>query len=384
VLQSDGTALVTGDIWIDTSDLENYPVIYRYNNDLDKAIPNRWVLVDKSDSTSEDGIIFADARWATSGGDTTVSATLEPSSIVDLKFDTNSYVDFDAPDPDLYPQGMLLWNTRRSGFNIKRYVENYVDTTGQNTRYNDADQSDYVPARWVTDSGSKFGRHAQRTAVVTKLQALIDTNSDIRETEVRDFDLIACPGYPETIDNLINLNVDRGTTAFVVGDSPLRLKSDNTTLSNWGLNTAGAVDNGDEGLLSHDEYSAVFYPSGYTNDNTGNPIVVPASHMILKTIALSDQVSYPWFAPAGTRRGGITNATSVGYIDSKTSEFTQVSLTESQRDTLYSVAVNPITYFNGIGLVNYGQKTRAKSASALDRINVARLVVYLRKQLNTS
>ena len=103
---------------------------------------------------------------------------------------------------------------------------------------------------------------------------------------------------------------------------------------------------------------------------------------MLKTIALSDQVSYPWFAPAGTRRGGITNATSVGFLDSKTSEFTQVSLTESQRDTLYSVAVNPITYFNGIGLVNYGQKTRAKSASALDRINVARLVVYLRKQLN--
>jgi phage tail sheath protein FI len=125
----------------------------------------------------------------------------------------------------------------------------------------------------------------------------------------------------------------------------------------------------------------VFYPSGFTSDNFGNDIVVPASHMILRTIALSDQVSYPWFAPAGTRRGGITNASSVGYITSE-GEFESIALNEGQRDTLYTSNVNPITFITGAGLVNYGQKTRARNASALDRINVARLVIYLRSQLN--
>jgi phage tail sheath protein FI len=103
--------------------------------------------------------------------------------------------------------------------------------------------------------------------------------------------------------------------------------------------------------------------------------------MILRTIALSDQVSYPWFAPAGTRRGGITNASSVGYITSE-GEFESIALNEGQRDTLYTSNVNPITFITGAGLVNYGQKTRARNASALDRINVARLVIYLRSQLN--
>ena len=103
--------------------------------------------------------------------------------------------------------------------------------------------------------------------------------------------------------------------------------------------------------------------------------------MMLRTVALSDQVSYPWFAPAGTRRGGITNATATGFVDAE-GEFVTVALNEGQRDTLYAQAINPITFISGAGLVNYGQKTRARGASALDRINVARLVIYLRSQLN--
>ena len=104
--------------------------------------------------------------------------------------------------------------------------------------------------------------------------------------------------------------------------------------------------------------------------------------MMMRTIALSDQVSYPWFAPAGTRRGGVSNASSTGYISSG-GEFVSTSLNEGQRDTLYAQGVNPITFITGAGLVNFGQKTRARGASSLDRINVARLVVYLRSQLNT-
>jgi phage tail sheath protein FI len=181
---------------------------------------------------------------------------------------------------------------------------------------------------------------------------------------------------------MITLNFDRGLTAFIIGDSPFRLTPDATSLNNWATNVNLAVEDNDRGLVSRDEYLGVYYPSGFTSDNAGNNVVVPPSHMVLRTIALNDQVAYPWFAPAGTRRGGVTNATATGYINSE-GEFVSVALNEGQRDTLYQNNVNPITVLTGAGLTVFGQKTRARNASALDRINVARLVVYLRSQLNS-
>ena len=195
------------------------------------------------------------------------------------------------------------------------------------------------------------------------------------------FNLIAAPGYPEAIQNMIAFNTDRGLTAFVVGDTPFRLQPNGTALNNWGFNTALAFDNSEEGAVSYDEYMAMFYPSGYTNDNLGNAIVVPPSHMMLRTIVNSDAKSFQWFAPAGTRRGGVDNATSVGYITSE-GEFKTTSLPQSLRDVLAGVKVNPIATIPGAGIVNFGQYTRARNASALDRINVARLVAYLRRQLS--
>jgi hypothetical protein len=244
----------------------------------------------------------------------------------------------------------------------------------------------YNPDRWVSvspnqaDGSGTFGRHAQRAYIVEKLKSEIDTNQSVRDTDTLTFNLLACPGYTEVIQNLIELNTDIGQTAFVVGDTPFRLKPTGTVLSNWGNNTANAVDNGETGAVSHDPYMAMFYPSGYTNDNTGNYIVVPPSHMMLRTIINSDAKSYPWFAPAGTRRGTVDNATSVGYVDSE-GEFKTVSLYEGLRDVMGTVKINPIATLPGVGIVNFGQYTRSNSASALDRINVARLVAYLRRQL---
>lgn len=370
--QTDGTSLVSGDLWVDTSDLENYPSLYKYNKDLGK-----WIAVDTSDQTTEDGILFADARWATSG------ETADSSTVVELL--ASDFLDFDAPDPALYPRGMLLWNLRRSGFNVKKFVHDYIDVTADNARQDGASMTNYYANRWVTESGNQasgagtFGRKAQRKVVVQSLQALVNSNQQIRDEESRIFNLIACPGYPELIGEMTSLNYDRGLTAFVVGDTPARLAPDATSLNNWGKNVAGAFEDNDDGLVSSDEYLGIFYPWGFASDNIGNNIVVPPSNMILRTIALNDQVSYPWFAPAGTRRGGITNATAVGYINGE-GEFQSVSLNTGQRDTLADSKINPITFITGTGLVNYGQYTRAKNSSALDRINVARLVVYLRRQ----
>jgi len=375
-VNNSGTTLAANDLWIDTSDLENFPRIHKWN-----ANDQKWELVDNSDQTTEDGIIFADARWTAEGTDAVATA----SSIKDLL--VSDFVDFDAPDPALYPQGMLLWNLRRSGFNVKKFVKDYVDTTGMNHRVNNELMTGYYPHRWVSvaanqeDGSGTFGRKAQRKVVVQALQALVNANQQIRDEESRIFNLLATPGYPELIGEMISLNYDRGLTAFIVGDTPARLTPDATSMANWGNNIAGALEDNDKGAVSFDEYLGMFYPWGYTSDNIGNNIAVPPSHMMLRTIALNDQVAYPWFAPAGTRRGGITNATAVGYITSE-GEFQSVAFNTGQRDTLYDVKINPITFLTGVGLVNYGQKTRAKNASALDRINVARLVIYLRRQLS--
>jgi hypothetical protein len=374
---SQGGLLVTGDLWIDTADIENFPTIYKYNDTL-----GSWVLVDKTDQTTENGVLFGDARYGLNGG--SLASGLDAGVIDELL--SSNYLDADAADPALYPKGMLLWNLRRSGFNVKRFVRNYIDVNQTNSRYLDEAMDGYYPHRWVTDSSNNedgsgsFGRHAQRKSVVQALQALVNSNQEIRDEESRYFNLIACPGYPELIGEMITLNYDRRLTAFVVGDTPARLTPDATSLNEWGANVRRAVEDNDKGAVSFDEYMAMYYPWGYTSDNAGNNVVVPPSHMALRTILLNDQVAFPWFAPAGTRRGGVTNATASGYISSE-GEFVSIALNTGQRDTLYSNSINPITFLSGAGLVVFGQKTRARNASALDRVNVARLVVYMRGQL---
>ena len=379
-LQSDGTALAHGDLWIDSSDTENWPTIYKFNYQTKK-----WVLIDSTDQTTQNGIVFADARWSTQPTSGTQTGAGAPSSIVSLL--TSNFVDFDAPDPALYPRGILLYNLRRSSFNVKRYVSGYVDITAQNTRLNEA-MTYYYPDRWVSDAANdyqgvgQFGRKSQRAVVVQALNALIESNQQIRDEDSRVFDIMSCPGYLETLPALDSLNNDRGLLSFIVADSPARLTADATSLNNWGKNVNNATGDGEHGLINTSANAAVYYPWGYTTDLLGNNIVVPPSHIMLRTIALSDNVAYPWFAPAGVRRGGVTNASSVGYVDGQTGEFVPVALNQGQRDTLASIHVNPITYIGGTGLVVYGQYTRQLVASALDRINVARLVIYLRYQLN--
>jgi hypothetical protein len=407
--QSDGTALVNNDLWIDTSDLENYPKLYKYNTSATLSSTNTanqvavtttgaaWELVDKADQTTEDGVVFADARLHTDADKADSLSTGGAgtfSTIKDLLSD--DFLDPDAPNPDNYPQGILLWNTRRSGYNVKEYKNNYITTTKYpgsgssglgNVRKSNESVATYYPDRWVTkssnnaDGSGSFGRKAQRKVIVEQLKSEIDTNQAIREDQ-RGYNVIATPGYPELISNMINLNTDRNNTAFVVGDTPLRLEGTSTSIQNWANNTASALDNGEDGLISSSDYLGVFYPSGLTTDNAGKSIVVPPSHMMLRTLANNDNIAFPWFAPSGTRRGIVDNATSVGYINASSGEFETISVTESVRDSMHEVKVNPITFFSGAGIVNFGNLTKTSASSALDRINVSRLAVYLRSQLD--
>ena len=373
--QSDDTALVYGDLWLDTSDLENYPMINRWQS---VEGVDQWVSIDTADQSTENGIVFADARWA--GNSNTDPISDDIPTIASLL--TSDYLDLDAPDENLYPTGTLLFNTRRSGYNVKSFKLNY---------FNSADFEGAMPTEknaWVTASGLKddgspfMGRLAQRAIVIQALKAGIDSNTDIREDE-RRFNLMACPGYPELIPNMVALNNERNNTAFVVGDSPMRLPATGSDLITWATNNSGLGTPTGDGLPANDEYLAVFYPSGKASDLSGAEIIVPPSYMMLRTMIHSDDMSYPWLAPAGARRGGIDNVSALGYIDAGEGEFRQTSIRQGVRDTLYENNVNPLTFIPGTGLVNFGNKTTV-SGSALDRINVSRLVAYIRLMVDSA
>lgn len=374
-LQSDGTALQYGDIWIDTSDLENYPIINRWQsvNGTD-----RWVTLDNTDQTSPTGVLFADARW--SDDQDTINPVNDPIPTIQSLLVSNN-LDLDAPETSLYPVGMLLFNTRRSGYNVKQYRANYFN----NIRFPDV-TTPTITSTWVSASGLQsngapyMGRKAQRAMVVEAMRATIDTNSAIRD-EDNAFNLIATPNYPELQPNMVVLNNDRGQTGFIVGDTPMRLPDDATAIQAWATNAAGATSTGEEGLVTRDTYMGLFYPSGITSDLSGNLVAVPASHMMIRTILRNDILAYPWFAPAGTRRGLIDNATNIGYVSDVTGEFVTIKTNVGIRDVLYTNQINPMVFFTGNGLLNYGNKSSFNSSSALDRINVARLVAYIRRQL---
>ena len=409
--QSDETTLVEGDIWINTSNLELYPGIYRWQS-VDGVL--QWVTIDNTDQTTENGVLFADARWAPNG--TTNPITDAIPSIVSLL--SSSYLDVDAPDAALYPEGMLLFNTRRSGFNVKSFQVDYFNATdfsfdaysatttyavGDRVLFNGvlyvaiAATTGNAPSNtsfwstletntWLTVSGNRadgspyMGRQAVRQIVVAAMKSAIDTQDTLREEQV-EFNLLACPQYPELIPNMVALNNERSNTGFVVGDTPLRLAPTGTAITAWANNAAGAASDSEDGLTTADTYLATFYPSCQTTDLSGSQVVQPPSHMMIRTIIRSDEVAFPWLAPAGVRRGVVDNAERLGYVDAATGEFVTIATGQGLRDTLYTNRINPITFIPGVGITNYGNKTEAATPSALDRINVARLVAFIRGRL---
>jgi len=337
---------IAGDVWVDASDLENYPGIYEFDG-------SAWVKRDTADQTTPNGVVFAD---------------LTPRPADDTNAGAATVVT-DGPDPLMFPDGIMCWNAIVSTGNVKQYSE--------------------ADGYWVTYSGNKVDgspfmmRKAQRQAVVRAMQKVVNENTQARE-EMSYFTLLAAPAYPELLDEMVALNTDRKETGFIIVDTPFRLAPKSQDLIDWMVGNKAAA-NGEDGVITATRQAAAYYPSGYASDLSGNDVVVPPSYMVLRTIAYNDQVAYPWFAPAGLTRGVVTNATNVGYISSE-GEFVPVALTNGQRDTLYGdgnrVGINPIARFPGQGLFVFGQRTMQSFSSALDRVNVARLVAYLRERFD--
>jgi phage tail sheath protein FI len=124
-------------------------------------------------------------------------------------------------------------------------------------------------------------------------------------------------------------------------------------------------------------YGSTFYPWVQTRDDNGQLVWVPPSVAMMGVLASSERASAVWFAPAGFNRGGLSDG-AAGIPVTNVSE----RLISRDRDTLYEARINPIASFPSTGIVVFGQKTLQARPSALDRINVRRLVIYLKKQIS--
>lgn len=213
----------------------------------------------------------------------------------------------------------------------------------------------------------------KRLAIVVALQAEINSNQDVR-SEAFEYNLILCPGYSEVVDEMLALSDTLGNEAFVIADTPCNKTPEQVV--NWSKTTQ----------RFHHTDVAYYYPWGLASNLDGNDVLIAPSGIALKTYAYSDNASYVWFAPAGIRRGVVTGVSSVGYCTGTLGEATtyvQANLNQGQRDNLYQfyANINPITFFPDRGLLVWGQKTSAGAASARDRINVERLLCYIRRSL---
>jgi hypothetical protein len=280
---------------------------------------------------------------------------------------------------------MLLFNTRYSTYNVKQWKPNYLPNPAWSSS-SDHSVSRYL-GRWVTASGNMengapyMGRKAQRAMVTKAMAAAITASQELRSTDVYFYNLIAAPGYIELLSELITLNTDIQNVAFILADVPARITPDGTTVENWAKNVNKASVNDDHGLVNSSPYVGLYYPWGLATNVDGNNVFVPPTTAALVTYAFNDQVSYPWFAPAGFNRGLVSVFSSVGYITS-TGTYIPTNLNQGQRDVLYTNKINPIAYIAGRGLVIYGQVTLDPNSTAMGRVNVSRLVNYLNYYLN--
>ena len=176
-----------------------------------------------------------------------------------------------------------------------------------------------------------------------------------------DINLVSAPGvvrrlHSYVFDKVTDM-VEAREDAFFIGDA-----------TDGGDTIAQAVTQG-EAVDSN--YVGVYYPWVKTIDrNTNKLTAVPPSVLMPGIYAANDAVAAEWFAPAGLNRGGIVGAVSV-----------LNRLTHAERDTLYEGKINPIAQFPGEGIVAFGQKTLQDKASALDRINVRRLMIKVKKYI---
>jgi len=216
------------------------------------------------------------------------------------------------------------------------------------------------------DKISNINNQGANMAASTTISAYKDAIRLLKNQDEYDINMVALPGLIDNFTNhsaviteAVNMVESRGDCFFIA--DPVEYGSSLTTVTA----KADARDS---------NYVAEYWPWIKIPDvDLGMNVWVPPSTLIPSVYAFNDRVAAPWFAPAGLNRGALDIAV-----------MTERKLTHANRDTLYDSNVNPIATFPNAGVVVYGQKTLQKKASALDRINVRRLLIAAKKFIASS
>ena len=256
---------------------------------------------------------------------------------------------------------------------VNRPTLNYLGTDGI-TINSDSNGLNFKAALPIASSGSLYNASGDLNPGANFFGNINSTNTQgldpstdyaniisvLENTDDYQFNIISAPGlvyeltnHGTQIDTIISLAETRGDCIAVVDLVEYNDTVGGVTAQSANLNSS---------------YAASYWPWLQMQSATGKNEWVPASVVIPGVYAFTDNSSAPWFAPAGLVRGGIT-----GVIQAER------RLTRTQRDTLYTNKVNPIASFPGQGISVFGQKTLQTKASALDRVNVRRLLIELKK-----
>ena len=269
--------------------------------------------------------------------------------------------------------------------NISAYVRvkqvnlktpNYIDNSGQpGTGSNGQPYPTFLP---VVGSGSLAGSFGDAIGSNIKsgeannyYQNINNSNTQgltgsdytnaialLADSDNYQYNVISAPGiyyddWSTQCNSILNNTIARGDAIFVMD-----LVAYNSAIGSV-VNQAGGIDS---------SYAASYWPWIQTIDpNTAELVFIPPSTFIPGVYAFTDASSDPWFAPAGINRGGMGQVVRA-----------ERKLTSTNRNTLYEANINPIATFPNQGVVVFGQKTLQKAASALDRVNVRRLLITLK------
>ena len=286
----------------------------------------------------------------------------------------DTYEVLDTTNNQMVSYGTYKNNSRYvyvSSINPYFLTPNYFDNNGNpNAAY-----TAFIPA--ANPSGSFGAAVGAITGSANFYNAINGTNTQglvannytasvalMANQDAYKFNVLAIPGlynsdanYNTVLTSVINNTQNRGDNIFVMDLVPYSSS----------VNTVSTQAN-----QRNTSYAASYWPWVQTIDpDSGQLVWVPASTMVPGVYAYNDTVSEPWFAPAGINRGGLSQVVKA-----------EIKLTQTQRDTLYSNKVNPIATFPANGVVVYGQKTLQTKASALDRVNVRRLLIALKNYIS--
>ena len=345
----------------------------------------RWEIVSPSTSSGTFSLLIRRGDDITTSKkilETWANLSLDPNStnyIEKVIGNSNQTVAQDAGTLEYYIKNDGTYNTLSNYVRVKSVESktlNYFDNAGN---AKDA----YTGSIPVAASGTMG--NASGTPFVDMAANFYDTiNTSLHQTENQTQGLIE-DNYTVSLNLLANRDLFRYNLIAAPGltkqsnASPLttmvdtsQTRGDNLSVIDLRDYDSGINSVTGEAASTDSSYAATYWPWLQTIDpDLGGQVWVPASTMILGVYAFNDTAGEPWFAPAGLSRGGLSTVIRA-----------ERNLTNGNRNTLYEANVNPIATFPNTGVVVFGQKTLQKKASALDRVNVRRLLIALKNYIS--